>query len=139
MKQRMLIVALLMTAAATSLRGAQQPAFSTKIEAVRVDVLVTDGGGPLRGLAPADFELLDNGVPQQVDLVSFEQIPLNLVLALDMSASLPGERLDHLRTAGHAALAALEPVDRASLVTFSERVLLAAPLAHDLDAVQSAL
>ena len=117
----------------------QQPAFSTRVEAVRVDVLVTEAGTPIRGLGPADFEILDNGVPQQVDLVSFEQLPLTLVLALDMSASVAGERLDHLRTAGHAALAALEPVDRASLVTFSDRVLLAAPLAHDLDAVQSAL
>jgi hypothetical protein len=49
----------------------QQPAFSTRVEAVRVDVLVTEAGTPIRGLGPADFEILDNGVPQQVDLISF--------------------------------------------------------------------
>jgi hypothetical protein len=38
---------------------------------------------------------LDNGVPQQVDLVSYEQIPLNIVLALDMSDSVAGDRLEH--------------------------------------------
>jgi hypothetical protein len=59
--------------------------FTTKVESVRVDVLVTDKGQPMRGLGPADFEVLDNGVPQQVDLVSFGAIPLNLIFALDMS------------------------------------------------------
>ena len=43
-------------------------------------MLVTDGGKPVRGLGPDDFDILDNGVPQHVDLVSFEQIPLNVVL-----------------------------------------------------------
>ena len=32
----------------------QQPAFSTRVESVRVDVLVLDGGRPVRGLGPAD-------------------------------------------------------------------------------------
>ena len=81
--------------------GAQQsPAFSSKVEAVRVDVLVTDNGQAIRGLGPADFEVLDNGVPQDVTLVSFDEIPLNVILALDMSDSVAGERLEQLRGAG---------------------------------------
>src|SRR5262249_46467784 len=52
--------------------AAQQPNFSTRREAVRVDVLVTDRGQPIAGLGPADFDLLDNGVAQHVDLVSYE-------------------------------------------------------------------
>jgi VWFA-related protein len=139
MKKRLLVVALLV-GEATSLRAlTQQPLFSSKVEAVRVDVMVRDGGQPLRGLAAADFDVFDNGVAQQVDLVSFEQIPLNLVLALDMSDSVAGERLEHLRDAGHAALTALQEHDRASLVTFSHRVTLAAPLSLDLDEVRRAL
>ena len=43
------------------------------------------------GLGPPDFEVLDNGVPQHVDLVSFDQIPLNVILALDMSDSVAGD------------------------------------------------
>ena len=35
----------------------QSPAFSSKIEAVRVDVQVTDNGQPIRGLGPGDFEI----------------------------------------------------------------------------------
>src|SRR5947208_9698255 len=78
---------------------AQDVTFSSKVEAVRVDVLVTDGGLPVRGLTAQDFEIRDNGVLQAIDLVSFEQIPLNVVLAVDMSDSVAGDRLDRLRTA----------------------------------------
>src|SRR5258708_21073703 len=97
----------------------KQPAFSARIESVRVDVLVLDNGHPVRGLTPADFEIADNGVAQQVDLVSFEQIPLNVVLALDMSDSLAGERLAQLQDASRAVPEALTKDDHAPLVTFS--------------------
>ena len=104
-----------------------QAAFSSKIENVRVDVLVTDEGHAVLGLGPSDFELFDNGVRQQVDLVSFDQVPLNVILALDMSDSVAGERLDQLRAAGTGLLAALHKAsDQAALVTFSEAVQLPA-------------
>jgi len=118
---------------------AQTASFSAKVEAVRVDVLVTDKGQPVRGLGPADFEIFDNGVPQQVDLVSFEQIPLNVVLALDMSESVAGERLDHLRVAGHALLSGLKKDDQVALVTFQNAVTLGADLTPDAGAVRDAL
>jgi VWFA-related protein len=126
-------------AASTLVARAQNAAFSTKVEAVRVDVLVTDKGQPVRGLTPADFEIFDNGVLQQVDLVSFEQIPLNVILALDMSDSVAGERLDHLRIAGHALLNGLKKDDQAALVTFRRDVTLDADLTTDASAVRAAL
>jgi VWFA-related protein len=117
----------------------QSPAFTSKIEAVRVDVLVTDNGQPIRGLAPADFEVLDNGVSQQVELVSFDQIPLNVILALDMSDSVAGERLEQLRRAGNGLLEGLKKEDQAALVTFSHVVELRAKLTSDVSRVRAAL
>ena len=119
--------------------GAQSPAFSSKVEAVRVDVLVTDNGEAIHGLGPADFELFDNGVAQAVELVSFDQIPLNVILALDMSDSVAGERLEQLRGAGSGLLAALKKDDQAALVTFSHAVQLGATLTTDVASVQAAL
>ena len=113
--------------------------FTSRIEAVRVDVLVTENGRPVQGLTQADFELLDNGVRQRIDLASFEQIPLNVVLALDMSASLQGLRLGHLQTAGRRVLEGLKPGDRAALVTFSHVVSPSQGLTADLDRVRAAL
>jgi VWFA-related protein len=120
--------------------GARQgPAFTSKIEAVRVDVLVTDNGQPIRGLGAADFDLSDNGVPQQVELVSFDEVPLNVILALDMSDSVAGERLAQLRGAGVELLAALKNEDQSALIAFSHAVQLGAKLTHDAAAVREAL
>jgi VWFA-related protein len=117
----------------------QKPAFSAKVESVRVDVLVTDNGQPIRGLGPADFEILDNGVPQQVELVSFDRVPLNVILALDMSDSVAGDRLEQLRGAGAGLLAALHKEDQAALVEFSHAVRQGAKLTADVATVREAL
>jgi len=119
--------------------AAQSPTFSSKVDAVRVDVLATDNSKPIVGLGAADFEVLDNGVPQQVDLVSFDQIPLNLILALDMSDSVVGERLESLRSAGLGLVEGLAKDDQAALITFSKRVRLGSELTTDLSRLRSAL
>jgi hypothetical protein len=46
----------------------ETPTFSAGVATVRVDVLVTDGQGPVPGLEADDCEVLDNGVAQKVDL-----------------------------------------------------------------------
>jgi VWFA-related protein len=119
--------------------AAQQAVFSSKVEAVRVDVLVTEDGKPVKGLGPGDFEVLDNGVAQQVDLGSFEEIPLNVILVLDMSASLQGERLAHLQNAGRTLLGGLRIEDAAALVTFSHVVVQGTGLTTDRGLVRAAL
>jgi VWFA-related protein len=118
---------------------AQNATFSSHIEAIRVDVLVTDNGLPVRGLGASDFEIRDNGVLQQIDLVSFDEIPLNVVLALDMSDSVAGDRRERLQAAGEAILGELQKNDQAALVTFSQSVQLGAALSGDIDRVRTAL
>lgn len=132
---RVLAVCALAIAAISGPIEAQRATFSAKTEAVRVDVLVTDNGRPVLGLKPTDFELLDNGVRQQIDLASFEQIPLNVILTLDMSDSVAGARLDHLRTAGRALLDALRKEEQAALITFSHVVTLRSELTTDFERV----
>jgi VWFA-related protein len=139
MNIRSVTATLFLAAGVIGTARAQQATFSSRIDAVRVDVLVSDANGPIRGLGPADFEVRDNGVLQQIDLVSFEQVPLNVVLALDMSDSVAGDRLDRLRAAGAAILAGLQTGDQAALVTFSHVVRLAAKLSADIGTVRTAL
>jgi VWFA-related protein len=78
-------------------------------------------------------------VPQQIDLVSFEQIPLNVVLALDRSESVSGDRLDQLREASDGLLKALTSDDQAGLVSFTQRVVLGSKLTKDLNTVRQAM
>jgi hypothetical protein len=72
--RRQLTVAALVLALILSAWVAAQDrlTFSAKVEAVRVDVLVTDHGQPVTGLGAADFEVFDNGVRQQARLASFD-------------------------------------------------------------------
>jgi VWFA-related protein len=137
--RRSLIAVVVAVALAPMSVSARRQTFTSRIEAVRVDVLVTENGKPVQGLSPSDFEVLDNGVRQHVDLASFEQIPLNVVLALDNSASLQGLRLGHLQTAGKRVLEGLKPGDRAALVAFSHVVSPSQGLTDDLDRIRLAL
>jgi VWFA-related protein len=126
-------------AAATAVAAAQ-PTFSTRVDGVRVDVLVTDGSRrPLRGLTASDFLIRDNGVPQQVDVVSFGEIALNVALAFDLSESVAGPRLDQLRAASKALTSELLPADQSALVTFDAEVSLKCPLSLDRSCVDRAL
>lgn len=122
-----------------SLTPPQTPTFSAKVEAVRVDVLVTENGRPVRGLTREDFEIRDNGVPQDVTLVSSEQLPLTVVLALDASDSVTGERLKHLQAAASALIHGLDRKDQAALLTFNHTLSLGSPLTNDIEAVQQAI
>lgn len=119
---------------------ALQPTFSTRVEGVRVDVLVTDSSRrPLRGLTAADFMIRDNGVAQEVDVVSFGEIALNVGLAFDLSESVAGTRLAQLKTASQALTAELEPADQSALVTFDTVVSLPCPLSTSRSCVGAAL
>jgi VWFA-related protein len=108
------------------------PVFSSEIEVVRVDVSVLRDGKLVEGLDAGDFEVRDNGVLQTVDIVGDPRgapggvsKPVDVVLALDVSDSVKGEPLRHLKTAAHALVDVLHPEDSFSLLTFSSRVRLA--------------
>ena len=117
-----------------------QPTFSARVDGVRADVLVVDGSRkPVRDLTAADFEIRDNGVLQKVDVVSFGEIPPSVALALDLSDSVAGARLDQLRRATRALAEALETRDQSALLTFSQAVALRCPMSANVECVRSSL
>jgi VWFA-related protein len=117
----------------------QRPTFSSGVEAVRVDVLVTDAGRPVAGLGPEDFEVFDNGIAQRVDLVDPLQMPLNVVFVFDLSASVAGEPLSQLKVASRAVLDGLRPEDRVGLIGFSDAVRLGSALTRDRARIAASL
>jgi len=116
-----------------------QPIFRAGVELVEVDASVTRGNKPVRGLTAANFVVADNGVPQQVTSVALDQLPLSVIMVLDTSASVSGERLDHLIEAGEGLVSALKPRDRVALVTFSQTVTVRVPLTADVKRVADAV
>jgi VWFA-related protein len=113
--------------------------FSKRVEVVRLDVLVTRERAPVRGLGAADFEVRDNGVVQTIDYLGFDEVPLNVVLALDTSRSVEGQPLAELRAAGHAVLDALKPADRSGLVLFGAAVAPSRELTAELSTLHGML
>ena len=87
----------------------------SEVEAVRVDVTVTNRDGIFRsGLTADDFEVLDNGRIRILTGFSNTPSALNIVLMLDMSDSM----MPHVRRLGAAATAfvqGLKEGDRAAI------------------------
>jgi len=125
--------------AAMSLTMAPQQTFRVNVDAVRVDVLVMDGNRPVAGLSPADFELRDSGVLQLMESVSYEDVPLSMMLALDASGSVRGQPLDDLKHAGATAAGLLKPGDRGAVLTFAEEVDLASDWTADHQQIAGAI
>jgi VWFA-related protein len=116
---------LLLAAQAPTSSAQPVPTFSAQTALVVLDVLVTEGRVPVTGLGASDFAIQDNGVPQQVDLVLAGEVPVNAILALDVSASVEGKRLAQLKDAARAFVDSLQPVDSVTLLIFSEQIALA--------------
>ena len=109
------------------------------MDVVRVEVLVTRGGTPVRGLGAADFEVRDNGRLQALDPILEEETPVDAILVLDMSGSVNGPKLDALKAAGRAFLDGLREGEQAALLAFHHEVQLLEPLTADIGAVRRAL
>lgn len=130
--------AVALAVALTAVVQAQTTPFRSGAEAVRVDVLVTDGKAPIAGLTAQDFELFDNRVAQQIDAVAIEDLPVSMMLALDTSYSVRGAALEDLKEAATAALGALEARDRVALMTFSHAIAVRADWTADRQRVTRA-
>jgi Ca-activated chloride channel homolog len=115
----------------STLTSAQSPQFKSHVAAVRVDALVTDGRRPVTGLTARDFELRDNGVTQTITDVDYETLPLNVISVLDVSSSVSGVPLGHLKKAYLAVIDALDGDDRAALISFASKIELHSGLTGD--------
>ena len=82
-----LLLAVLVTGGMLAAQSAQAPAdqpdetpavtFQVQIDYVEVDAIVTDAdGNPVRDLSREDFEVLEDDVPQDVELFSFVDVPI---------------------------------------------------------------
>jgi VWFA-related protein len=101
---------------------AQTPVFRAAVNTVVVDVSVHERNRPVPGLAATDFAVEDNGVAQTVVDVSRESMPLDVTLVIDTSGSVKGGQLAALVRAVRRVAERLQPQDRATLITFNERV-----------------
>jgi len=138
-----LVVLLAVLAASPAGRiGAQEqlPTFRSMANAVAVDVTVRDSKRKsVVGLRPADFEVYDNGVRQDVAELSYGKLPIDVTVALDVSFSVTGLTLERLRSGVVTLIRDLAREDRLKLLLFNSRVARVVDFTNDERKVEAAI
>lgn len=114
---RLVVMALVIAAA---VKG-QQPTFRTRTDSVSVSVSVKNRNVAVAGLTVSDFRLLDDGVPQTIERVSIEGVPIDLTLFIDTSPSFIGH-LNDLKDDIRTIAAVLRPDDRMRVIAFHNEI-----------------
>jgi Ca-activated chloride channel homolog len=92
------------------------------VDVVQVTVTVTDDRGRfVKGLPRSAFHIKENGQPQAISQFYSEGTPLDLVIAIDISASMQ-PAMSNLKQAVAAFLTAVPPRDRVTLLGFNDDV-----------------
>jgi VWFA-related protein len=106
-------------------------------EAVDVDVVhitatITDKAGNfVRGLPKATFRVFEDGVRQDITHFAAENIPLEIIVAVDVSGSMT-DAMGHVKEAVKTFLSALRPNDRVTVIGFNDNVFTLARPSADL-------
>jgi len=101
------------------------------VNLVMVDATVKSKAGQIMDdLKREDFQLREDGVEQNVQIFSRDELPLNVALVLDLSDSI-GPFLGPLRDAANTALSSLKAEDEVALFTFSTEAELRVPFTRD--------
>jgi VWFA-related protein len=118
------IVAVIAAASATVI--GQRPVFRAQTELVSISASVKRGNTPVAHLTAADFALFDNDVPQKIDALTLESVPVDVTLFMDTSHSTVGAQ-DRMRRDLQQMIAMLGPEDRFRLLTIGLSVEMPIP------------
>jgi len=102
------------------------------VDVVQVTATVTDGSGHfVRGLTRRDFRLFEDGTPQSLTTFFSENVPLELIVAVDVSGSMT-DAMPKVKESVKGFLTAIRPTDRVTLLGFNDSVFTLARPTVDL-------
>jgi len=96
--------------------GSAQTVFRSRTDLVAISASVKRGNAPVANLTAKDFVVTDNGVPQVIEAVTIESVPLDVTLFMDTSGSTAGS-LDRMKREVVAIAKMLRPDDQFRLLT----------------------
>jgi Ca-activated chloride channel homolog len=103
----------------------------TDVDAIQVTAVVTDRDGRfVRGLKVDDFKVFEDDQPQTITHFASENIPLELVTAIDISSSMT-DALPAVKVAAKRFLSGLQPHDQTTVLGFNENIFTLARRATD--------
>ncbi len=119
--------------------AAQEPTFRSGSRVVPSYVTVVDANNRLvTDLTRDDFEVFDNGKPQEITIFDNEVRPFTVVVMLDTSVSMT-DRLDDLYAGAEQFLLRLMPHDKATLGAFNDKIEFASGFTSDRNSLVSGL
>jgi Ca-activated chloride channel homolog len=117
----------------------QRPQFRVSVDTVSLAVTVLDEEGRLASELPQEnFQIFEDGVPQQIQFFSRGELPLRMVILVDTSGSMRS-KLELAQEAAVRFVRSLKPVDQVQVVEFNDRVLTLAEFTSDFDRVEQAI
>ena len=132
----------LVTVAVTALvcvEARQRPSFRSAIDLVLLNVTVTAPGGRyVYDLSADDFQVFEDGRPQEVTFFSPATVPLSVSLVLDTSSSMDDE-MAWSKQAAMDFVARLRPADLAEVISFDSKVEVLQPMTSDRQALAAAI
>lgn len=109
-------------AVATIATKGVQFAESVDVELVQVTATVTDGRSTyVTGLPQTAFRVFEDGRPQTITHFMSENVPLDLVLAVDVSSSMK-DAMPKMKAAVNEFLRAIAPSDQVTLLGFNDSI-----------------
>jgi Ca-activated chloride channel family protein len=119
--------------------AAQEPTFRSGSRVVPSYVTVVDANNRLvTDLTRDDFEVLDNGRPQEITIFDNEVRPFTAVVMLDTSVSMT-DRLKDLYAGAEQFLLRLMPHDKAAVGAFNDKIEFASGFTSDRNSLVSGL
>ena len=97
---------------------------------LKVSVLSLNPQNPLPELQQKDFLVLEDGTPQDIAFFAAADSPFDLVLLLDLSGS-TNDKLKLIRKSARRFVDATRPIDRVSVVAFTDFAQVVCPLTQD--------
>ena len=97
---------------------------------LKVSVVSLNPQNPSAELHQKDFLVLEDGAPQDIAFFAAADTPFDLVLLLDLSGS-TNDKLKLIRQSAKRFVEATRPVDRVSVVTFTDIAQVVCPLTQD--------
>ncbi len=111
-----------------------EPVETIRVESDLVDLKVSvvslNPQIPSPDLQQKDFLVLEDGSPQDISFFAAADAPFDLVLLLDLSGSTK-DKLKLIRKSARRFVDATRPMDRVSVVTFTDMAQVICPLTHD--------
>jgi len=97
--------------------------FTSRVSVIEVYATVTDAQGePVAGLSADDFHVSEDGAPQTVSTFFAGEFPLSVVVTLDRSFSMSGERLNLAKRAARLFIGSLEPDDEVMVLAVGSEI-----------------